>query len=175
MGYIIGAIIAFIIMWIISVQRKLSILDENVNNAMSQIGVQLASRFEALMALLDLIKHYVGYESLDLVESTRAKRRMITAKSGSSDVMEQERVIYDALERIAMMAEQYPELQKDRDYAKYRNAVDCYEKMLHTSWLIYNDSVTKFNRMIRVLPICLIAGLLGFRQRDYLELGVNYL
>ena len=87
MGYIIGAIIAFIIMWIISVQRKLSILDENVNNAMSQIGVQLASRFEALMALLDLIKHYVGYESLDLVESTRAKRRIMTAKSGSSDVM----------------------------------------------------------------------------------------
>ena len=47
--------------------------------------------------------------------------------------------------------------------------VDSYEKMVRTSRLIYNDSVTKLNREIRMFPVSLIAGMLGFRQRDYLE------
>ena len=47
--------------------------------------------------------------------------------------------------------------------------VDSYEKMVRTSRLIYNDSVTKLNREIRMFPVSLIAGMLGFRQWDYLE------
>ena len=49
--------------WIISTQRRLVVMDENVNNAMSQIGVQLSSRFDALTALLDLAKGYAAHES----------------------------------------------------------------------------------------------------------------
>ncbi|MDW8802726.1 hypothetical protein P8V03_16390 [Clostridium sp. A1-XYC3] len=52
------AIAAVIVLWTISTQRKLVVLDENISNAMSQIGVQLSSRFDALTALLDLIKGY---------------------------------------------------------------------------------------------------------------------
>ena len=47
--------------------------------------------------------------------------------------------------------------------------MDSYEKMLRTSFLIYNDSVTKLNRAIRTFPTNLIAGMLGFRQREHLE------
>ena len=169
MRYFIGAIIAFLVMWIISVRRKIAALDENVNSAMNQMGVQLSSRFDALMALLDLTKGYAGYDSLDIVESVKARRRIITAQALLTDVVEQERVIGDALERIAMMAERYPKLREDQSYVKYKDAIECYEKMLYTSRLIYNDSVTKLNRTIRAFPICLIAGLIGFRQRDYWE------
>ena len=49
------------------------------------------------------------------------------------------------------------------------DAVDSYEKMVRTSRLIYNDSVTKLNRELRLFPTSLVAGLLGFRTRDYLE------
>lgn len=169
MGYIIGAVIAFVIMWIISVRRKLAILDENVNNAMGQIGIQLSSRFDALMAFLDLTKSYAGYEALDWMEGIKLKRSVITAKSVLIEVAEQEHIMDDALERIAMVAEQHPKLKEDKSYAKCMDAVNSYEKMLHTSRLIYNDSVTKLNRAVRMLPNNLIAGLLGFHQRDYLE------
>ena len=50
---IIGGLIATFVIWGIGVQRRLVAMDENVNNAMSQIGVQLSSRFDALTALLD--------------------------------------------------------------------------------------------------------------------------
>jgi hypothetical protein len=87
-----------IVLCTISIQRRLVVLNENVSNAMSQIGVQLSSRFDALIALLDLTKGYAKHESETLMES-----------------------------------------------------------------------VTKLNREIRMLLVSLIAGILGFRQREYLE------
>lgn len=155
--------------WVMSTQRRLVVMDENINNAMSQIGVQLSSRFDALTALLDLAKGYAAHESQTLIETIKSRRSVITAKSTPQDVLQQEGVISEALGRISMVAERYPELKADRGYAKCMDAVDSYEKMVRTSRLIYNDSVTKLNREIRMFPVSLIAGMLGFRQRDYLE------
>lgn len=155
--------------WVMSTQRRLVVMDENINNAMSQIGVQLSSRFDALTALLDLAKGYAAHESQTLIETIKSRRSVITAKSTPKDVLQQEGVISEALGRISMVAERYPELKADKGYAKCMDAVDSYEKMVRTSRLIYNDSVTKLNREIRMFPVSLIAGMLGFRQRDYLE------
>ena len=155
--------------WVMSTQRRLVVMDENINNAMSQIGVQLSSRFDALTALLDLAKGYAAHESQTLIETVKSRRSVITAKSTPQDVLQQEGVISEALGRISMVAERYPELKADKGYAKCMDAVDSSEKMVRTSRLIYNDSVTKLNREIRMFPVSLIAGMLGFRQRDYLE------
>lgn len=166
---IIALLVVLLAGWVMSTQRRLVVMDENINNAMSQIGVQLSSRFDALTALLDLAKGYAAHESQTLIETIKSRRSVITAKSTPQDVLRQEGVISEALGRISMVAERYPELKADKGYAKCMDAVDSYEKMVRTSRLIYNDSVTKLNREIRMFPVSLIAGMLGFRQRDYLE------
>lgn len=163
------AIAAVVVLWTISTQRKLVVLDENISNAMSQIGVQLSSRFDALTALLDLTKGYAKHESETLIETIKSRRSVITAKSTPEDVLRQEGVISEALGRIAMVTEQYPELKANQTYIKTMDAVQTFENMVRTSRLIYNDSVTKLNREIRMFPVSMIAGMLGFRQRDYLE------
>ena len=66
-----------------------------------------------------------------------------------------------------MVTEQYPELKADKTYIKTMNAVETFEKMVRTSRLIYNDSVTKLNREIRMFPVS-VRWNLGFRK-DYLE------
>lgn len=166
---VIVLVLVLLASWVISTQRRLVIMDENVNNAMSQIGVQLSSRFDALTALIDLAKGYAAHESQTLIETIKSRRSVITAKSTPEDVLKQEGVISEALGRISMVAERYPELKADKGYAKCMDAVDSYEKMVRTSRLIYNDSVTKLNRELRLFPTSLAAGLLGFRTRDYLE------
>ena len=166
---IIALLVVLLAGWVMSTQRRLVVMDENINNAMTQIGVQLSSRFDALTALLDLAKGYAAHESQTLIETIKSRRSVITAKSTPQDVLQQEGVISEALGRISMVAERYPELKADKGYAKCMDAVDSYEKMVRTSRLIYNDSVTKLNREIRMFPVSLIAGMLGFRQRDYLE------
>lgn len=162
-------IAVFVVIWTISTQRKLVVLDENISNAMSQIGVQLSSRFDALTALLDLTKGYAKHESETLIETIKSRRSVITAKSTPDDVLRQEGIISEALGRIAMVTEQYPELKANQTYTKTMDAVQTFENMVRTSRLVYNDSVTKLNREIRMFPVSMIAGMLGFQQRDYLE------
>nr|WP_294493446.1 LemA family protein [uncultured Anaerosporobacter sp.] len=168
----ISVIVAVIVLWIISTQRRLVELDENISNAMSQIGVQLSSRFDALMALLDLTKGYANHESETLIETIKSRRSVITVKSTPDDVLRQEGVIFDALGRIAMVTEQYPELAVNQTYIKTMDAVQTFENMVRTSRLIYNNSVTKLNREIRMFPVSMVAGMLGFRQREYLVEGM---
>ena len=163
---IIGGLIAIFVIWGIGVQRRLVAMDENVNNAMSQIGVQLSSRFDALTALA---KGYAAHESQTLIETIKSRRSVITATSTPDDVLKQEGIISEALSRISMVAERYPELKASESYKMCMDAVDSYEKMVRTSRLIYNDSVTRLNRELRMFPTSLLGGMFGFRQRDYLE------
>ena len=166
---IIGAIAALLVVWNISVRRKLIGMDENIENAMGQLGVQLSAKFDAMYALLDLVKEYASGEAQPLLETLKAKRVVITAISTPGDVKKQEEVISEVLERVALVAEQYPELKANENYMKCLNAVDSYERMVCTSCLIYNDSVNKFNRELKIFPASVIGGIFGFRQREYLE------
>jgi len=164
----IAALVALAIAWLISTQRKLAVLDENASNSMNQIGVQLSCRFDALISLLNLTRVYARHESDMLIEAIRSDRIPITALSTPDDVLHQEWIISGALERIAMVLEQYPELMENQTYLKALDAVKTFENMVRTSRLIYNDSVTKLNRELRMFPVSLVAGMLGFGQRDFL-------
>ena len=164
-----GAILGTILFWAMSAQRRLVLLDENINNAMNQIGVQLSSRFDTLVTLLDLTKEYASHEGETLIETIKSARSDITTKSTPDDVQRQENVIGEVLGKIAIISEQYPELKANENYIKTMDAAETFENMLRTSRLIYNVSVNKLNREIRVLPNSVIAGILGFSVRNYVE------
>mgnify|MGYP002626144754 CR=1 FL=1 len=85
MPFIIGIVVLVIlaVLWYVSSQRKLVALDENINNAMSQIGVQLSSRWDAVTALVDLAREYSKVE-YDTLMDTVAQRKSITAASSAS-------------------------------------------------------------------------------------------
>ena len=162
-------IIAVLVIWGISVRRKLAGMNENINHAMSQIGVQLSSRFDALTALVDILKGYDVHESQTLMETINTRRYAITATATPDDVRKQEGIISDALDRISMVTPFYSELKANENYTKCVNAIDNYGKMVCTSRLIYNDHVSRLNRELRMFPTSLIAGVLGFHEREYLE------
>lgn len=162
------AVLAILVLWFISTQRRLVVLDENINNAMSQIGVQLTSRWDALVALLDLTKGYAEHEYKTISDTIR-QRTTINGKSTAADVNKQENMFADALGRLIAVAESYPDLKANQNYITTMNSVNQYENMVRGSRLIYNDSVTKLNRAIRMFPTSVVAGMLGFSMRDYLE------
>lgn len=166
---IIGVILVVtLVLWVISTQRSFVALDENINNAMSQISVQLSSRWDALSSLLDLTKGYAAHEYKTITETIQA-RRTITKDSSPEEVNKQENMIVDAMGRIMAVAESYPDLKADQTYIKTMDSVNQYENIVRTTRLIYNDNVTKLNRAIRMFPASMIAGMLGFSKRAYLE------
>lgn len=165
---IIGIIVVVLILWLVSTQRKLAVMDENVNNSLSQIGVLLSSRFDALTALLELTKGYAEHEYKTLADTVNARRSVITANSSAADVAAQENVITEALGRINAVAEAYPDLKANGTYQETMKSVNDYEKSVRQGRLVYNDSVTKLNRSLRMFPTNLVGGMFGFTSREYL-------
>ena len=144
---IIIVLIVLIVFWFIGVQRSLVVLDENVNNALSQIGVNLSSRFDALTGLLDLVKGYNEHEYKTLTDIIK-QRTSIGARSTASDVDQQENIITETLGKIVAVAEAYPDLKSNTNYQNIMNSLNDYEAKVRQSRLVYNDTVTKLNRTI---------------------------
>lgn len=153
---------------IISIQHRLVSLDENINNMMTQIGVQLSCRFDALTVLIELTRDYEKQEGESMMEILKTKRSVITPKSTPEDVLKQEGIIIEVLNRIALITEKYPELKIEPIYIKSMDAIEIFDNMVRTSRLVYNDGVSKLNRELRMFPIPIIASIFGFKKREYL-------
>ena len=165
---IIIAIIALLVLWVISVQRKLVNQDELCQNAMSTIGVQQESRWDALTGMVELIKSYNEHE-YNTLRDVIAQRRPIDGNSTAEEVDAQETLLGQVAGRLSVVVERYPELKANENYAKAMEAVDKYTNMVRTSKMVYNDTATKYIKMIRQIPGNLVASLFGFKIREYLK------
>ena len=165
---IIIALIALLVVWVISVQRKLVGADELCQNAMSTIGVQQESRWDALTGMVELIKSYNEHE-YNTLKDVIAQRKQIDGNSTPEQADAQENLMNQVASRINVVVERYPELKANENYAKAMEAVDKYTNLVRTSKMVYNDTATKYNRMIRQIPDSIVASLFGFKTRDYLK------
>lgn len=162
------AALAVIALWIISLQRKLVSKDELCKNSLSQIGVQQASRWDALTALAEMTKSYSEYEYKALTDII-AQRKPVTRTSSAAEADAQEDGLTRCLSRLFAVAEQYPDLKATEQYKTTMDSVNTYENQVRTSRMVFNDTVTAFNRIVRAFPNNLVAGILGFAAKDYLS------
>jgi LemA protein len=161
-------LVLVVLVYIFKTQRTLVNLDELCKNAMSQIGVQQSSRWDALTALAELTKSYNEHE-YNTLRDVIAQRAVINSGSSASDADAQENMITQALGRIIAVAEQYPELKANENYSKTMDSVNLYENQVRMSRRVYNDTVTIFNREVRQFPTNLVAKTLGFVEKEYLK------
>ena len=87
----------------------------------------------------------------------------------AEQINKQESAIADVLGRINIVSERYPELKASEIYQSTMASMNEYEEKVRKSRMVYNDSVTKMNRMVRQFPSSLVAALLHFGLREYLE------
>ena len=165
---IILAVVLLAGLWLVSAQRKLVSADELCKNSLSQIGVQLNSRWDALSALVDLTKGYNEHE-YNTLRAIIAKRTTVGRNSTAAEVNAQEEKISSVLRQINVVAEQYPALKASEMYSKTMEGVNQYENQVRLSRMTYNDVVTKYNRLVRMFPDSIAAALFGFREKDYLQ------
>lgn len=165
---IVIAIVAVLVIWFISVQRRLVSKDELCRNSMSQIGVQQNSRWDAVSALVELTRSYNEHE-YNTLQDVIAQRREIVGNSSAEEASAQEDLLGSAISRINLVAEQYPQLKANETYAKTMDGINQYENNVRVSRMVFNDSVTAYNRMVRQFPDSVVAGMLGFAVKDYLK------
>ena len=154
--------------YIISTQRELVHLDELCKNATSQIAVQLNSRWDAITALAKSAAQYASHESETLINTIRERRQgNITT---ADQINEQQGAISQLLGRLIAIGEAYPNLKADSLYKEAMDGMRDYEEKVRISRMVYNDTATKMNRMVRQWPSSIVAGFLHFTERAYLEL-----
>lgn len=164
---VIVAVVALVALWLVGAQRKLVSADELCKNALSQIGVQQNSRWDALTTLAELTKGYSEHEYKTLMDVI-GQRTAIGRNSTVADASAQEGKIAEAMRLINVVAEQYPALKANETYLKTMDEVSKYENQVRLSRMTFNDTVTRFNRMVRMFPDSIAAAIFGFQAKDYL-------
>ena len=165
---IIIAIVAVLALWVIGLQNKLVKSDELCKNALKQINVQQVSRYDALKALIKLTREYASYESETLQKVVEARKITSSPAPSVADINANEKALQAAMTQLIAVAEQYPDLKANQSYQQTMADIKSYEENVRLSRMTFNDTVTKYNNQVRVFPASLVAGMLGFPQREYL-------
>ena len=165
---IIVALAILIIGYFISTQRSLVSLDEMCKNALSQIEVQLNSRFDAVIALAKTAAQYAKHESETIIQTIQA-RSGNTSAATPADINAKADLLSQMMSRLNVVVEQYPELKASDLYAKAQEGQTKYEENVRISRMVYNDTATKMNRMVRQWPSSIVASMLHFDVKDYLK------
>ncbi|WP_288868127.1 LemA family protein [uncultured Parvimonas sp.] len=166
--YIILGIVILLVLWVIAGYNKLIRLREMVKNAMGQIAANVESRWDALKSLIDATKKYSEHES-ETLKNVIAQRGGVNSNSTVKDIEADNNMFTQALSRLAVVVENYPELKANTLYLNTMDKIDSYEQDVKNSRMVYNDTVTKFNRTMLVFPLVLISRMMGFTEYEYFK------
>ena len=167
---IIIVLAVIVIGYFVSTQRSLVSLDELCKNALSQIEVQLNSRFDAVIALAKTAAQYAKHESETIIQAVQARGGNSGATPNTpAAINEQADLLTQMMGRLNVVFERYPELKASDLYKEAQEGMKQYEENVRMSRIVYNDTATKMNRMVRQWPSSIVASILHFDQKDYLK------
>ena len=158
-------IIVLLIIWIISIYNGLVTSKQKVDNAWSQIDVQLQRRFDLIPNFVETVKGYMTHES-ETFEKIAALR---TSWANSSSVGEEAKLdgeLSGALKTIMAVSENYPELKANTNFSELSEELRNTENKISFSRQFYNDSVTMYNTKLELFPSNIVAGMFNFTPRE---------
>lgn len=166
-GIMVFIILAVIIaLYFVATQRSLVKAKENIANAFSQIKVSQQSRFDALTELAKATKSYSEYEYNTLMEVISKRKSSVDVK----DLADNEEILRNLSGRINALAENYPDLKASETYKETMQSINKYENTVRTARMVFNDTVTIYNRKVKQFPSSIVASILGYDVEGYLEM-----
>ena len=161
------ALIVIVVICIIvaAIYNNLVSLRQRVQNAWSQIDVQLKRRFDLIPNLQETVKGYMSHES----ETFSKIAELRTAWASSTTVAEKADIssqLTEALKTIMAVSENYPELKANENFKQLSEELSNTENKISFSRQFYNDTVTMYNTKLQVFPSNIIAGMFNFTARE---------
>ncbi|MFW6389610.1 MAG: LemA family protein [Halanaerobiales bacterium] len=160
--------LAFVIVYAVVVYNKIIRLDNRIENAWSQIDVQLKRRHDLIPNLVETVKGYMKHEKETLESVIKARSQAVDA-SNIQELAQAEGELNNALSKLLAVVEDYPELKANKNFLELKEELISTENRVAYARQSYNDSVLYYNNRIEVFPSNIIAGLFGFRERNYFE------
>ena len=166
---VIVAIVVLVIAAIIGIYNGLVKLDERVNEAWSDITVQLKYRADLIPNVVEAVKGYAKHEKETFQMVTEARSAVMGAKT-VKQAAEAEKEMQGALGKIFAIAEAYPELKANENFVKLQSQLQDVEDKIQAARRFYNAGAKELNTKIKTFPTNVINNLIGhFKKRDYFE------
>lgn len=167
--WIIVAIVAgVLLLWSLVSYNSLIRLRNRIDAAWAQIDVQLQRRHDLIPNLVETVKGYAKHEESVFERVTEARASAINAQ-GVADQAQAENMITGALKSLFAVAEAYPELKANQNFLALQEELASTEDRVAYSRQFYNDTVLSYNNKLQSVPSNVIAGLFGFREREFFE------
>lgn len=170
--YIVLGIIVVLAIATISLYNGLIRLKNRVDEAWSDIDVQLKRRYDLIPNLINTVKGYASHER-ETLESVIQARNAAMQTQGEGTAKEQgqaENALSSTLKSIFALAENYPDLKANENFLELQRELSDTENKIQASRRFYNANVRDFNTKIQTFPNNIIAGWLKFSERDYFEI-----
>jgi LemA protein len=165
---IVAAVVIFAI-YVIYVFNKLVRTRNRVNNAWSQIDVQLRRRYDLIPNLVETVKGYAAHEREVFEEVTQARASGEQAQT-VQDQASAENQITSGLRRLIAVAENYPELKANQNFLALQEELTSTESKIAFARQFYNDQVTILNNLIQSFPSNIVAKVFAYQPREFFEI-----
>jgi LemA protein len=162
-------LIIILIVALIALYNRLIVLRNRVDNAWSQIDVQLRRRYDLIPNLVETVKGYATHESETFEKVTQARNMAIDASS-VAEQGQAENMLTGALKSLFAVAEAYPDLKANQNFMMLQEELSGTESKIAYSRQFYNDSVMSYNTGIQSFPANVISPMFGFMPREYFEI-----
>ena len=139
-----------------------------VDNAWSQIDVQLKRRHDLIPNLVETVKGYAAHERGTFEAVTQARANAINAQS-PADQAQAENVLSGALKSLFAVAEAYPDLKANQNLLNLQEELTSSEDRVAYARQYYNDSVLSYNTQIQKFPTVFLAGMFHFEKREFFD------
>jgi len=170
---IILGVIAVIAIAIIAMYNSLIRLKNRVDEAWSDIDVQLKRRYDLIPNLVEPVKGYAAHEKETLERVVSARNAAMAAQAGGDlkKQLEAENALSSTLKSIFALSENYPDLKANQNFLELQRELSDTEDKIQASRRFYNGNVRDFNTKLEVFPTNIMAGMLGFKRREFFEIG----
>jgi len=169
-GWIFLGIVGFLILSVVFVYINQETLRQRVNQSFADIDVQLKQRHDLIPNLVETVKGYAAHERGTLDAVIQARNTAMAAKT-PGDVAAAENQLTGAVRGLLALAESYPDLKASANFQQLQAELSDLENKIAAARRFFNNAVQEYNTGIQRFPAALFAGMLGFTEKQFFDLG----
>ncbi len=167
--FIIIGLVILVMLIFAGYYNSLISLRNRVDNAWSQIDVQLKRRYDLIPNLVETVKGYATHEREVFEKVTEARSQAISAGGSVAEQAKAENQLTQTLRSLFAVAENYPELKANQNFMLLQEELSGTESKIAFARQFYNDSAYRYDTAIETFPRNVMAGIFGFKERPYFE------
>lgn len=167
--YALAAVVALLIIVLISYFNSFAVLGNRIENSLSQIDVQLRKRADLVPNLIETVKGYAKHEKAIMEKVTEARKALIGAKDIVSK-MKAGNALGNAIGKLFAVAENYPQLKANENFLQLQQELAAIEDKVAYARQFYNDSILSYNNLCTTFPGSFFAGIFKKQKKQYLQI-----